>query len=93
MDTAPLTLKEAQLMEKPVVATDVGGVSEMMDDGKTGFLINEGDYRGLIEKLTILLNDKTKAQQMGKEGRKFIIDNFSWEKIAHNFLEIAKKYV
>lgn len=93
MDTAPLTLKEAQLMEKPVLATDVGGVSEMMDDGKTGFLINEGDYRGLIEKLTILLNDKTKAQQMGKEGRKFIIDNFSWEKIAHNFLEIAKKYV
>jgi len=93
MDTAPLTLKEAQLMEKPVVATDVGGISEMMDDKKSGFLINEGDSKGLIEKLTVLLNDKSKAEQMGKEGRKFVMDNFNWDKIADNFLEIVKKYV
>ncbi len=91
MDTAPLTLKEAQLMEKPVVASDVGGVSEMMEDGKTGFLINEGDSKEWIEKLTVLLNDKPKSEQMGKEGRKFVINNFNWEKIAKNFLEIVKK--
>ena len=93
MDTAPLTLKEAQLMEKPVLATDVGGVSEIMEDGKTGYLIKEGDAEGWIEKLGILLNDKLKAEQMGKNGREFIINNFNWEKIAKNFLEVVKKYV
>ena len=41
MDLAPLTLKEAQLMEKPVIATDVGGDKEMMEDGKTGYLVRE----------------------------------------------------
>ena len=43
MDLAPLTLKEAQLMERPVIATNVGGNSEIMVDGQTGFLVKEGD--------------------------------------------------
>jgi glycosyltransferase involved in cell wall biosynthesis len=93
MDTAPLTLKEAQLMEKPVVASDVGGISEIMINGKTGFLIKEGDHKEWIKKLTILLEDKSKSEQMGKEGKKFVEENFNWEKIAENFLQIMKKYI
>ena len=49
MDLAPLSLKEAQLMEKPVVATNVGGNPEMMVDGKTGFLVEEGNADDLFE--------------------------------------------
>ena len=55
MDLAPLSLKEAQLMGKPVVATNVGGNPEMMMDGKTGFLVKEGDANDLFEKLSSLL--------------------------------------
>ena len=93
MDTAPLTLKEAQLMEKPVVATDVGGVGEMMSDKKTGFLIKEGDHVDLINKLSVLLEDKNLVEQMGIEGRKFVENTFSWDKIAMNFVDAAKLYV
>ena len=93
MDTAPLTLKEAQLMEKPVIATDVGGVSEMMIDGKTGFLVNEGDSDKIVKKIKFFLENKEKSIEMGKEGRKFVIENFNWEKIAKNFLEGIKKYI
>jgi glycosyltransferase involved in cell wall biosynthesis len=57
MDLAPLTLKEAQLMEKPVIGTNVGGIYEMMEDKVTGFLIKENDPKDLIEKLTILIYD------------------------------------
>ena len=50
MDLAPLTLKEAQLMEKPVLATRVVGIPEMMDTDKSVYLIEEGDHEGWIQK-------------------------------------------
>jgi len=91
MDLAPLTLKEAQLMEKPVIATNTGGIPEMMNSEKTGFLVEEGDFKDLIDKISILLNDKNLASEMGKTGRRFVIDNFSWEVIAKRFLNYTKK--
>ena len=90
MDLAPLTVKEAQLMKKPVIATDTGGISEMMQNEKTGFLVKEGSSKDLIEKITVLLNDKELASKMGKNGRNFIINTFSWDVIASRFLEFAK---
>jgi glycosyltransferase involved in cell wall biosynthesis len=88
MDNAPLTLKEAQLMKKPVVATNVGGVPEMMIDNKTGFLVDEGDYQGWIEKLSKILNDKDLAEGMSKHGKKFVQDTFNWDICAKKFLDI-----
>ncbi len=87
MDLAPLTLKEAQLMEKPVIGTNVGGVGEMMADNQTGFLVKEDNYEDLIEKLMLLINDKELAEKMGREGKKFVVKTFSWEIIAKRFLD------
>ena len=50
MDTTPLSLKEAQLMQVPVIGTDVGGISETMKDGETGFLVREGEYKNMSRK-------------------------------------------
>jgi len=91
MDLAPLTLKEAQLMKKPVIATNVGGIPEMMLDGKTGFLVKEGNSIDIIQKLSILFKDKNFAADMGNKGRQFVIDNFTWEKIANDFLKVVKQ--
>lgn len=93
MDLAPLTLKEAQLMEKPVICTDVGGVGEMMADNQTGFLVKDGNYEDLIEKLTLLINDKELAEKMGKEGKKFVVKTFSWEVIAKMFLDVVEPHI
>ena len=93
MDLAPLTLKEAQIMKKPVIATNVGGDPEMMVDGKTGFLVEKGDHEELIEKLRLLLEDKDLAKKMGNEGRKFIEETFNWELITKNFIKIAESYL
>ncbi len=90
MDLAPLTLKEAQLMEKPVIATNVGGISEMMQDNNTGFLVKEGNSKDLVDKISILLNDEKLASKMGKSGREFIMETFSWDVIAKRFLDYAK---
>ena len=93
MDTTPLSLKEAQLMKKPVIATNVGGNSEIMKDGKTGFLVGEGNDDDLIERITLLTNDKTLSANMGEEGCKFIQQKFSLEESAKNFLDIVKPYI
>ena len=93
MDLAPLTLKEAQLMEKPVIATDVGGNKEMMVDKKTGFLVKQGNYDDIIEKLSELLENKQLASEMGKTGAQFIKEQFNWDLVAKNFLKIIRPYV
>ena len=65
IDMSPLTLQEAQLMKKPVIATNVGGIPELMIENETGYLINKGDYKEWIKKIEVLLNDENKAKEMG----------------------------
>ncbi len=93
MDLAPLTLKEAQLMEKPVIATNVGGNPEMMIDGKTGFLVEEGNSNEIIEKISLLLSDEKLCLVQGENGRRFIEEKFSMEQSAKNIIKILKTYV
>jgi len=91
IDMSPLTLQEAQLMKKPVVATNVGGIPELMKNNETGFLIEKGNSDEWIEKLSLLINDEEKRNSMGELGRKFIEESFNWNKVAKEFLEILKK--
>ena len=91
IDMSPLTLQEAQLMKKPVVATNVGGIPEIMKENETGFLVEKGDSKEWIEKLSLLINDEQKRKIMGENGRKFIEENFSWNTIAKEFLKILEK--
>ena len=92
IDMSPLTIQEAQLMEKPVIATSVGGVPELMKDAETGFLVKKNNPEELAEKISILVNDTKKSENMGKKGKDFVTRNFNWDKICHDFLESLKKY-
>jgi hypothetical protein len=91
IDMSPLTLQEAQLMKKPVIATRVGGIPELMIENETGYLINKGEHKEWIKKIDILLNDEKKSKEMGKKGREFVEKEFNWNKIAENFLKIVKQ--
>ena len=91
IDMAPVTLLEAQLMEKPIIATDVGGIPEIMRDQETGFLIKKGDSQNLLEKISLLLNDKNKSVRFGRAGRNFVENNFNWKKIAKEFTKIVSR--
>ena len=91
IDMSPLTLQEAQLMKKPVVATNVGGIPEIMKENETGFLVEKGNSKEWIEKLSLLISDEQKRKIMGENGRKFIEENFSWNTIAKEFLKILEK--
>jgi len=93
IDMSPHTILEASLMEKPVIATNVGGIPELMQDGKTGFLVEKGDYNNLIEKLTLLINDRQRSKQISLSGYNFIKEHFTWDIVANNFVKIIKSYL
>ena len=90
IDMSPLTLLEAQLMEKPVIATNVGGIPELMKNSESGFLIERGDSEKLIEYLHYILDNPHNAKKMGEIGKKFVKDNFSWENITKEFINDVK---
>lgn len=93
IDMSPLTLLEAQLMKKAVVATNVGGIPELMKDGETGFLVRKGNGQELIEKLSFLINNQKESKQMGDKGRVFVEENFSWEKITKQMVNKIKDLI
>ena len=85
----PLTLLEAGAAGLPIVATDVGGVSDILHDGVNGLITKIGDPEDLAGKITSLLDNKELREEMGKNGRMFA-EQYSWEKVAE---ETEKVYL
>ena len=73
---------EAQSMEKPIIASDIGGSNETVIDEKTGFLFESNNAKSLSKKiLKVLSMDEASLQSIGKDGRKNIIQKFNVEKM------------
>jgi L-malate glycosyltransferase len=64
---------------RPVVATNVGGASEVIVEGETGYLVSPGDDAATAERIISLLRDSDKARKMGNAGRHLVETNFSCE--------------
>lgn len=75
-------LCEAQALETPVVAYDIGGVAEAFQHGQTGFLIRKGDVEGLAGAIGRLLKDDELRIRMGRNGREFVESQFSLRALA-----------
>lgn len=74
---APVCLMEAAACGVPAVATDVGGVGEIVEDGSTGVLLPPGDADALAEALEDLLRDEPKAARLGEAARRRAVERFS----------------
>jgi glycosyltransferase involved in cell wall biosynthesis len=73
---------EAQSMEKPIIASNIGGSNETVIDKKTGFLFESGNAKSLSEKILKLVTmDESSLKSIGIEGRKNIIQKFNVEKM------------
>jgi L-malate glycosyltransferase len=73
-----ISLLEAGALRKTIVATDVCGVAELIDDGEDGFLVSTEDYRTLAEKVMFLLGDSAIADQFAGKLHDKVQNNFSW---------------
>ena len=67
-------------MEKPVVATDVGGISEQVPDGETGIIIPARNPKAAAEAVIYLLEHPEERIKMGKKGRERVKEMFSLER-------------
>ncbi len=83
---------EAQAMEKPIIASNIGGSNEIVIDEKTGFLFDSGNAKSLSKKILKALNlDQTSLKLMGVEGRKNVIKKFNVEKMCFSTYSEYKK--
>ena len=73
---------EAMACERPVVASAVGGIKEVVVHGETGLLVPPADSRALAEALNRVLGDRAAAREMGLKGRRRVEERFSWVSIA-----------
>jgi glycosyltransferase involved in cell wall biosynthesis len=76
LEGLPLAAIEAMLASRAVVASDVGGLPEVVVDGQTGFLVPPGDAAALVATLRSLLADPSRAQKMGRRGREVALRRF-----------------
>ena len=83
---------EAQSMEKPIIASDIGGSNETISDNVTGFLFESGNAEALSKKIVEALQlDESRLKSIGIEGRKNIIKKFNVEKMCFSTYSEYKK--
>jgi glycosyltransferase involved in cell wall biosynthesis len=82
---------EAMMCSKPVVAFDVGGISDWLKDGKTGYLVPVKDTTLFAQRLETLLRDPHTAANMGAEGRRYVMSTFTKEQHFERLLSVFEK--
>ena len=88
---------EAAACGTAVVASDVGGIPEVVDDGRTGLLVHydEADpgafAAGLAARMADLLADPARAAQMGAAGRERVLAEFGWPAIAQQTVQVYEQ--
>jgi glycosyltransferase involved in cell wall biosynthesis len=80
----PTVLLEAMSCALPVVATNVGGTSEVISNGSNGFLVPPKSPERMSEHILRLLDDDTLREEIGKAARKTILEHYTWNTIADN---------
>ena len=88
----PLSLLEAMAACKPVVASRVGGIPEVVVDGETGLLIDPGDVPGLAAALASLIDDPAQSQRIGTQGQKHVQDHFTVDRMVAQYQALYEAY-
>ena len=86
-DGLPLALLEAMAMGKPIVATPIAGIPEVITDGENGLLVAP-DAEQVAEKIDLLLRNQDYAERLGRCAKATVEERFTWEQAAKTFLDI-----
>ena len=90
MESLPTTIKEAFYLNVPVVATNVGGIPELVIDNKTGLLVPSENPEKLADAVNELLSDTEKAKKLARNGNDFVKKNMTWDVILPKYIQFYK---
>ena len=74
----------------PVVATDIGGLPEVVNDGVCGYIVGYQDVNGFARRVAALLKDKELRKRMGKLGRRRFEQHFTADRMARKYAELIR---
>ncbi len=80
-ETFSMAMLEAMAMRVSVITTSVGGASEAIDDGVSGFLVRPGNAHELATKIKVMLGNDDRRMEMGRKARQVVIEKFSVERM------------
>ena len=83
---------ESLLMKKPTIASDIGGIPEVIVDNKTGLLVENGNSEMIVKKISRFLDDPEFAEKITEQGHELVKKEFSWENIAGKFELKVKEF-
>ncbi|WP_135806368.1 glycosyltransferase family 4 protein [Halorussus marinus] len=86
----PGAVREALAMERPVVATDVGGTSEVVQDGETGLLVEPGNAQSITQALGTLIENPGYATDLGTSGREHIVQEYSMGRYVERYEKLLE---
>jgi glycosyltransferase involved in cell wall biosynthesis len=87
----PNAVVEAMACRRPVIATQVGGIPEIIVNNKNGILVPLKDVQELYSKIMLLCKNNKMAEELGNAGYNTVIEKFSWDKSAKQITDIYKK--
>jgi glycosyltransferase involved in cell wall biosynthesis len=88
-----LVIIEAMACARPVITTNLSSMPEIVEDGRTGYLIPPGDANALAERALALLQDRSLRERMGQAGRGRVAEHFSHEKMIDRLEELFERMV
>lgn len=89
----PYTIMESMAFGKPVIASNIGGITELVINNKTGFLFEKGDYIDLKEKVKTLFQDRKKLFEFGSNAYEFALNNFNENLFYRRITKIYSKCI
>ena len=93
IESLPTVVKEAFYLKIPVIATDVGGTSELVKDGQTGVLVPSGNEKLLLESINALLADKNKADKLAENAYDFVLNNMTWDVMLPKYVNFYESLI
>lgn len=90
-ETFGMVILEAMCFKVPVVASRIGGIPEVVDDGETGVLFESGNKDDLFQKIEALYMDKQKREKLAKAAYKRLKEDFSTSRMGDEYFELVEK--
>tara|TARA_B100001013_G_scaffold129244_1_gene75415 strand:- start:331 stop:1272 length:942 start_codon:yes stop_codon:yes gene_type:complete len=88
IESIPQVIKEAFFLQVPVIATNVGGIPELISNNITGLLVPPENPEAMTDAINKLLSDNNTKQKLSKNAFKFINKNFSWDVLIEKYIKL-----